>query len=322
MKMKLQPNQSTLPTRKFPNINRVEPSLMDSTAVTTFLTCPRKYFYRMVLGYDTTVKQPYFAFGTAYHRFREVLELKFNEGIPLDMCIVDALDVAAAYCDKHLVTPTDPKSKWQFMTKQRLIQSCLEGAKHWKAEKNAKNITVIAVEQAFQIELPNGKIIAGRADQMIKFNGKVWGRDFKTSSQQGNWYVKSLNPNHQFSLYCYAENKLAGWNENDLNDKIKVEGQLIEVLYNAKTVGPKIDIYPANRTRTDLLSWLKEEQQWHKMMDMCREDDIWPMNPKSCWSCEFRDVCELSSESAQQSMLKNKYRLAPWDCTLSEQVGE
>jgi len=298
---------------------------MDSTAVTTYMQCPRKYFYRMVLGYSADVQMPYFAFGSAYHLFREVLERAYMAD-PLESnwtdYILAALDAASKYCDKHLKPVDDPKNKWAFMTKDRLIKSCVFAANHWKAEKKSGRITVLSIEQPFQIALPDGRIIAGRADQVINLSGKIWGRDFKTSSTQGNYYVNSLNPNDQFTRYTYAENKLVGWDESDINDRPKVEGQMIEVLFNAKTVGPTLETYPAQRTRSELLMWLKEQEVWHKQMQINRDTDVWPMNTKSCTFCEFRKVCDLPNETSQMSQLKRNYKHSPWDCTRSEGDGK
>ena len=47
----------------------------------------------------------------------------------------------------------------------------------------------------------------GRADQIVKWSGKVWGRDFKTSSKDGAFYQRQLDPNEQFTGYTYAEGK-------------------------------------------------------------------------------------------------------------------
>jgi CRISPR/Cas system-associated exonuclease Cas4 (RecB family) len=308
----------------FDNLEHNEVGLMDSTAITTFMLCPRKYFYRMVLGYTTEGKQPYFAFGSAYHKFREVIEREWlaePDKAKMPVYIMKGLDEASSYCDKHLVAP-EKGSKWEWMTKARLQKSCILAANWWKNEKEKGAIKVITIEQPFQIKLRDGSIIAGRADQIVNFNGKLWGRDFKTSSTAGAYYVNSLNPNDQFTRYTFAENKLSGWNEEDINDRPLVQGQLIEVLFNNKTTEPKIEVYPAQRTRTELLLWLREQEYWHKMMDLCRKDDIWPMNPKSCTFCEYRRVCEMSSETSQMTFLKNSFKHNHWDCTKVEQVGE
>lgn len=308
----------------FPNLPRAEPNLRDSTAITRFMECPRKYFYSMVLGYKSDKPYPYFTFGNAYHKFREIIELRWREESDLTKCdvyILEGMERALKFFDKHHVPP--PKgNKFEFMNKERIMKSCLVGAKHWKREKAEGVIKVLAVEQPFQIILPDGEVIAGRFDQVINYRGKILGRDFKTSSISGSYYVNTLNPNDQFTRYTYAENKLTGWDENDVNSKMTCEGQLIEVLFNTKTTGPTIESFPAMRTRNEVLNWLKEQEYWHKVMQLCRDTDVWPMNTKSCTYCEFRPVCKMSSESMQQSYLKHNYKHEPWDCTHSSKEDE
>lgn len=308
----------------FPNLPRAEPHLRDSTAITRFMECPRKYFYSMVLGYKSDKPYPYFTFGNAYHKFREVLEIHWMEDPLISNApeyVMNALDRALKFFDKHHVPP--PKgNKFEFMNKDRIIKSCLKSAEHWKQEKKAGAIVVMAIEQPFQITLDDGEVIAGRFDQVINMRGKVRGRDFKTSSISGSYYINTLNPNDQFTRYTYAENKLAGWDETDVNDKMPVDGQIIEVLFNTKTQGPTIEAFPALRTRNEILQWLAEQRYWHKIMAECRASDIWPMNTRSCTYCEFRPVCKMSSESHQQSKLKHSYNHEPWDCTHSTKEEE
>lgn len=308
----------------FPNLPRKEPILRDSTAVTRYMECPRKYFYSLVLGYKKAETQPYFAFGNAYHKFREVLEIHWMADPQLSNgqdYILSALDRAIKYAKKHLI-PGEKGTKWEFMNVDRVMKSCLKAAEHWKREKAEKRIEVIAIEQPFQIVLPDGEVIAGRLDQKILRGGKPRGRDFKTSSINGAFYVNQLSPNDQFTRYTYAENKLVGWDENDPNDRPPVAGQDIEVLFNTKTTGPIIETYPVDKTRTELMTWLKEQEYWHKLMRISREEDMYPMNTKSCAFCEFRKVCSMSSETMQQSYLKNNYKHEPWDCTHSSKEDE
>jgi CRISPR/Cas system-associated exonuclease Cas4 (RecB family) len=300
----------------FPAIDRNEVKIIDSSAITTFMECHRKYFYRYVLGYKTSETFPFFAFGTAYHVFREVIEKEYlanPDNSKIDEYVVAGITRAAEYCDKNL-PPPDVDSKWAWMTKERLIQSCIVGANHWRQEKLSGAIKVLAIEQPFQISLPDGVIIAGRADQIISWNGKIWGRDFKTSSQHGSYYVNTLNPNDQFSRYTYAENILSGY-DFDNNSRPTVEGQRVDVLFNNKTTKPTIDVHLASRTKQELLNWLKEQSLWHKIMQMCRDEDVWAMNPKSCKFCEYRKVCTLGNEAQQMAFLKNNYKLEHWDCT-------
>jgi len=305
------------------NFPRFEPEIMDSTAVMTFKTCPRKYLYSMVFGFKPFHTPPYFAFGSAYHLFRELIEKDFmvsNNAFDINS-LTKAISAVSDYCDKHLVH-TGAYPKFEFMTKDRAIKSAMKGYEFWQAEKKAGTIKVLAVEQPFRILIPskvvpNGIIIAGRADQVIEAHRRIWGRDFKTTSQTGPFYVNSLEPNDQFTRYTYAESILQFGEIKD-SPRERVQGQYIEVLINSKTIGPEIKVYPTSRTKEQLETWLEEHDIWMEYLMISREKDNWPMNEKSCNFCEYRRVCTLPTESMQMTELKKNFRVEPWNC---ENIG-
>lgn len=290
---------------------------MDSTAMTTFMTCPRKYFYRIVLGYTPKTTQPYFAFGSAYHKFRETLTLVMDSKLDgksytEEQALLLASAAAISYADKHLKTPIKGTSSFDFLTLDRLKLSLVTSFKHWKEERKRGQIKVLAPEQPFSIQLPDGTWIAGRYDEIVSWNGRLWVRDFKTSSKQGPWYERGLEPNDQFTRYAYAASQLSGKH---------IQGVVVEVLFNSKTQGPEIKTYTTGRTKSQIDNWLKEHLWWVKQIDSCRDVDMWPMNPKSCAMCEFHKVCKAPSESGQMSVLKTDFKHSPWDCSKVEQDG-
>lgn len=278
-----------------------EPEILDSTAVMCYKTCPRKYYYRMVLGYDVKTTMPYFAFGTAYHKFREQLELEpkdQDEKLTFQNASARALD----HWNKH-GTESPIGTKWDFLNTERLIKSLVAVYTHWKKERREGRIVVLATEQSFSLQLPDGTITGGRADQIVKWNGKVWGRDFKTSSKLGPFYERTLEPNDQFTRYTWAESQLAGE---------KVQGQIVEVLYNTKKDGPKIISYMTSRTDWQIETWIKEHTFWVDMIKKSRETGMYPMNEKSCAFCEFHSVCKMPSQPSMIQNLKSNYQLKPW----------
>ena len=278
-----------------------EPEILDSTAIMCYKTCARKYQYRMVFGYDVKTTMPYFAFGTAYHKFREQLELE-----PKDQDEKITFENSSARALQHwskagVEAPIG--TKWDFLNTTRLIKSLVEAYSHWKKEKNAKKIIVLASEQSFSLRLPDGTVTGGRADQIVRWNGKVWGRDFKTSSKLGPYYERTLEPNDQFTRYTWAESQLAGE---------KVQGQIVEVLYNSKKDGPKIIPYMTSRTEWQIETWIKEHRFWTNQIRLSREQNMYPMNEKSCAFCEYHSVCKMPSEASMIQHLKSNYQLKPW----------
>lgn len=298
---------------------RYEPVIIDHTAMITAKTCLRLYFYRIVLGRSPKEEPPYFAWGGAYHLYRYLLELGYgiNENKPKQFddtkaqeAYVQAAQGGLAYWKKH-GHDQEIGSKYEFMTTERLLKSFLEAYAHWTREKKQGKIEVIAIEQPLNAELPDGTFRSGRADQIVRWNGKVWGRDFKTTSKDTAFYERNLDPNEQFTGYTYIEGKFCGE---------PIQGQIIELLYNAKPTksdskGPTIVEKLASRTPYQLQVWEREHMHYNKLIAQSRESDIWPMQEVSCPFCPFHSVCKQGSEAAMMYQLETQYKVSPWDNT-------
>src|SRR5690606_30346044 len=129
---------------------RRELQIYDSTAYTTFLECPRKYFYRHVLGFVPNINEPYFACGSSYHIYREALDKLYMENPDRSLMDigVESMQLAIQYFTKNM-PEIDPTSKFAFMTKERFIASLKVAFANWTKEKLDKKIIVLAVEQSF-----------------------------------------------------------------------------------------------------------------------------------------------------------------------------
>lgn len=276
---------------------RCEPVIRDHTSVITAKTCLRKYFLQIVLGFRPRQTKEYFAFGSAYHHFREVLA-QSND-------LTKSLASVLAYWKKHGKDPV-PDTQYDFLTGGRLLLSCNVAYQHVQKEKKTGQFEVIGVEQPFQVMLKDGKTaIGGRADQIVRWNGKLWGRDFKTSSKMGKFYDRTLEPNNQFTLYTLGETKLHGE---------RVLGQLVEVLYNTKKEGPKIVPLTTQRTAEQLDKY-EDDLIWfeNSILAKCREDDTYPMEESNCPFCPFHSVCKQPTEGAMMAQLEQYFTQIPWN---------
>lgn len=292
--------------RYMARMERCEPAIIDSSAMQAFKRCPKLYFYRYALGRKPKVEKEYFRFGRSYHKFREVLELSVGD-------FHKSIHEAVTLFEKK---GGDPKlgSQYDFLTSLRLQKSCAVAFKHWTKEKYLKAIEVISVEQPFNIELSDGSRTSGRADQLVKWGGKLWGRDFKSTSKMGKFYERSLAPNDQFSRYTYAESKLAGYDFISRTPaESLVQGQIIEVLYNSKKDGPSIHQFLATRTDLELIDWEQDQVFWNMYLNTVRAKDVWPKNENACYNCDYHSVCKTPTENMQMSRLENDFVYSPWD---------
>lgn len=288
------PNKTFMPT-----LPRHEPFFQDHSATIILKNCPRKYFYRIVLGRESTY-QPYqvvLEFGSAYHKFREILELK-------------SYKAAMEYVMSVELHIPQTGNKFEYLNKLRLLKTCQMAFEHWQKEKNDKRIEVIAVEQPFNVSISDDVFISGRADQIVRWNGRLWGRDFKTTSKDQSQFSKGIDPNDQAIRYITGESLLHGQ---------QVQGIIFEAMYNTKTVGPKIFTVLSSRVKYQLDQWMKEQKLINRILQIYRAEDTWPMHEHNCSWCNYNKVCKLTSEQAMEATLKSDYVLRPWDHNAVEQ---
>jgi hypothetical protein len=296
-----QPIDLPVERRKFlPTLQRHEPSVKDSTAVKSFKACPRKYFYRFVLGRQKPEGEmaSVFAWGTAVHKFLEVL---YESG-----------DVADAMTQGLKLYKAPTSKKFDFQTKERFIAMCTKLYNMYKEENGKGLIKVEGIEQPFSMRFPDGNDVGGRYDQIVKWNERSWIRDWKTTSKQLNYWKKGIEPNDQATRYIYAASCFQyGQNEQGYPNKV-IEGVIFTVIYNAKTVDNVIENVPSSRNMFQLKKWVDDQLMIHRQMDMCREADVWPQNEDNCSWCDFQIVCNSPSEGAMKDLLTTQYVLKPW----------
>lgn len=314
--------------RFMPELPRYEPLVLDHSAVKLFKECPRKYFWRIVLGYIPPTSQPFFIFGTCYHKFREVLTKEYIRLVTIEgQSKTDAqlnagpiaLQVAINLWKKSGYTP-DPSSKWGFLTLQRLIDTCTYAYKFWIKEQNMGIIEVLLTEQAFQVQLPDGSFTNGRFDEVVRWRNELWGRDFKTSSKKPEWFKRALEPNDQSVRYTYAESLLTGE---------RVKGQIIEMMYNDKDTGrgkdkkqngPEIHPFTVEYNEFQMNQWLEGETQfWRPQINKARELDLYPMSENNCSFCDYHNICKRASEFSMKIHLKQHYKVEPWNNLKSQE---
>lgn len=295
--------------KTFPELSRHEPKNIDSSALGEVKKCPKAYFFRYVLGYTDKVEAQYFIFGKCYHKFKEVIEksYKLNSTKDLDKIVAEGIQSALVLwgTTKDLIPPT----KYFWLSKARLIQCMMVAGKHWKNEKSIGKIEVLETEQPFIVHVTDTITRSGRFDQVIKLNNKIWGRDFKTTTQNEIFFERGLDPNDQFIGYTFAQQQLTGE---------PTQGQLVEVIYNERPTktdpkNPEIKTNTVTYVKEQIDLWIREQEIWDAQLRMYREKDLYPKNEKSCYNCKYHSICKLKGDNQQLLQLKSNYKVEVWD---------
>lgn len=294
-------------SRFLPELPRSEPAIFDHTSFIKAKTCKRLYFYTMVLGFRERKTAIYFNFGIAYHRFREALERAAQSGTEPTEALKTALRTVIETWKREQGQDPPVGTKYDYMTLERLLASCKEAFNWWLRERQLGRIEVLPefIEKHLVVTLKDGKTkIGARVDQLVRWVGKLWGRDFKTSSRMGKFYDRTLEPNDQFTRQQLIETKLSGEH---------VQGVLVEVLYNTKKEGPEIVGFTTTRSPDQLSRWEDEQCFLAEELERNRLADMWPMEEKQCPYCPFRIVCAAPNERAMAAQLKSNFDHSPWN---------
>ena len=178
--------------------------IVTNSAIKTYRGCPRLYKFKYVLGYRSTAPADALTLGTLVHGGLEAwFKARTNE-----RRLPDALEAISANQNEEM------RAKAFAML---MMYDC-----RWADEP----LKVLAVEEEFEIELPNGIVLAGKIDALVE--NKVTGRrsivEHKTSSEDispGSNYWKRLKLDSQISTYDLGAEAL----------NMKVDDCLYDVLY-------------------------------------------------------------------------------------------
>lgn len=281
------------------------PTAYDNSMLDAVKQCPRYAWHRYWLHRSPIEKSYPITFGVAYHRYREVLDLARLQGKDASEEL-HKLALHEAY--KSFGDENPPIGhKHEFLTKHRLTQSCEQGFAFWAQEPD-QGYEVLEAEQSFQLALPeSGSLYGGRMDWFGKWNGRLWIKDYKTTSRMGRTYAHQFDPRAQFSGYVWACQELSGRS---------VQGVIVETIYNTKNIGPKHESFLSTRTPFALEEWLEDTEQTIEEIKRYEESGYFPKRTTACMNyggCYFRNCCTLSNWSSREAWLDNHTEHRVWD---------
>lgn len=289
---------------------------IDSTSLGEAKTCPKRYFYAIVCGYQPRGESAHLTFGLLMHSAREIYSHSRLDGMSHDDALDATLDWALkATWNKELKRGwiSDEPTK----TRVTLIRTIIWYFDLFGADDPLATVTLAnnkpAVELSFRfdsgLKANTGEMITfcGHMDRLvISPDGDPYVSDMKTTKQtiSASWFQK-WSPNNQFSLYS-----LAG-----------------KVVYNVETKGLIVDgiqvavgfsrfqrgLVP--RKKDQIEEWYVDATYWIGQMNYWAQEQFWPQNDKSCdlyGGCPFRPVC-ARPKGARRQWLELDYKKRVWD---------
>ena len=289
----------------------------DSTSLGELKTCPRKYYYSIVLGYQSREENVHLRFGILYHGALERYDRLMFEGTPRDTAIREVVRwLLNATWDKKLRRPwasMDPNKNR--VTLVRTVVWYLEQF----ADDNLETVRLAngkpAVELSFSFQSGfkspvTGEefVICGHLDRLarLRLDGKTYIVDRKSTKHtlDGKFFAQ-FSPHNQFSTY-QAGAKVY-WQE-------PIAGLIVDGAQIAVTVSRFLRA-PIPKTEDQLHEWYHDAGLWLAQAQIFARISYWPMNDKSCdmWGgCQYRGIC-AKTPSERQQWLDSTFVRRVWD---------
>lgn len=284
----------------------------DNTSIGLFKTCPRKYYFSIIQGWQAKIMPPPLAFGIHFHRIIQLWhELLTAHEFPKEEALLRCVRLAGLLGEK---LPSGDNTRG----KEQLVRSIV-----WYLEQfwddPAKTIILSdgspAVEYSFRLPFFDyeGKqvLLCGHIDRFARWQGKALSGDYKTTKYAlDTRYFQKFKPHTQFPLYTSVVHILAA----ETQDIPATDG----ILLDAVQLGVNF-----NRYHRHIISFSLEECEeyikgltyWIKRgMDACA-DGYFPANEESCdkyGGCAFREICS-KAPAMRQHYLRGHFVQRTWD---------
>jgi hypothetical protein len=317
----------------------------DSTSIKLAETCLRKYYYKMIVGWQPERKSVHLLFGGWYASALESYYKYVADGMSSDEALAEVVHEALIEtwvfpdCENCEGTGTEEVPDYD-RTLTAVCGDCggegklSEGGEPWISDHNTKTrenlirtiiwyvdqfgeddscSTVIlangkpAVEYSFRLDADNGIILSGHLDRLVEYGGLPYIQDQKTTqSTISSRYFDSYNPDTQMSLYTFVGKVIYG---------LPIKGIMIDAAQIA--VGfTRFERGFSFRSEDQLNEWYDNSMYHIERARQATRDNYFPLNPSSCnnyGGCEFRHICSKAPSVREQFLKGDFVKGKRWD---------
>ena len=307
----------------------------DNTRLSAHEVCPRKFYFRHRRHIRPATLQIPLVFGLSWHAGMDTIW----PGAQSDLTDSELADAAMIAFDRKwqecgLPSVVDMAPEQVDEVGFRNPGTAFDMFYNYVEQRRdfIRHVEVEYVELPFAVPLdPNDKSLfyIGRMDKLIKWEGRKWSVEHKTTSEykkDGGFrasFVEAFTPNSQIDGYDHGNHMLHG-NE--------AKGVLIDGALVHKSVHDKFCFIPIERDILMLEAWLWEAQEKVKKIEadddtltLLREEGkdqdpilkAFPKRTSSCHiynGCEYRDICKMvvNPETVPDDNFKG-YIVDPWE---------
>jgi len=281
-----------------PTLERPTWKIIDSTKLQEFSCCPRKYFYKYMLGWDFEEPNIHLEFGQAWHLAMEsLLQHGYTD---------DSIELAYGLLIRHYrkfwseimddqMFPKNPP-----FAKEMLKRYCKRFSDDWQRHE------VLYTETSGTVPIADDRVIHFKTDSILRgingnYGNKVFSREHKTASKRGNkWSLKIQVGTYNHVLYClFGPDNTYGVEINEAYfQKTKPDFERTQILKNP--VQMNIWLWHVNELCDRI------EYETERLLSASDNDPFlmaFPMNNESCsiyGTCTYYDYCNAWNNPLQR----------------------
>lgn len=241
------------PSTGLPGINRP----LDNTALSTYMTCPREYWFSMVLNRRPGGLSPALSYGRSWHH---AMEHHYRTGGNAEL--VELL----------------VRNKWEdhgAMDDYRTLERCILDYKRyrnrWGADPASEAGRTVGWPVQPMVEVQSNTMSGGllhpyavKIDRIIELDGLGYVEDHKTTSRLDRNYWQQFTLSNQMMGYVFQAQQLA--------PSLKIVGVRINVCHVLKT-GTNFERQVFTYTPDQLREWVHNTNMW--MQRLSRDAQDW-----------------------------------------------
>lgn len=282
----------------------------DSTSISLYKTCPRKYFYTLIKGYVPRIVPPPLAFGIYFHLLTQTWH-QLGKVLDKHTALIRVTRLAGLLGET--LPPGDTAR-----TKETLVRTIV-----WYLDTfwDDNAITVIrpngkpAVEYSFTIPFMDykGKLVylCGHLDRVVKWQGQTFICDYKTSKYPlDQRFFEGFKPSIQMALYVTANHLIA----NQTSEFPPAHGIIIDGIQlgvNFSRFARQIIPYSLEEVN----EYIENLQHSIRQAMDASEAGIFIPNETACNNysgCTFKEICSKPA-ARRETFLNGTFKQRTWD---------
>ncbi|KKM64882.1 hypothetical protein LCGC14_1496880 [marine sediment metagenome] len=290
--------------------------VFDNSKISLFKTCPRKYFFRHVLGWTSELPNIDLVFGQAWHIAMEHLLLNKRGGRYLDDTLTEAHAMLSEYYREYFPDQMEDEF-YAPKTPGNALIALAEYAATYREDLEV----VLQTEIAGTIMIDEDRVFHFKMDSTLKsVEGYIFSRDHKTATRHDKIWVDKFVLDSQPGGYYTALVMLYG---PEVVRGIEMSGTFL------KKTGNTFERVMISKTPDMIQVWLYNINHYidmilwcHQELEKCdAEHDVltaFPMDDESCTKyyrlCPYHAICSTRCNPLRHTkMLPEGLKIEYWD---------